>query len=142
MTCSPNQSLFTNAAQIGDQDSRKPYVAALDYAVSMDYAQGLYDSCKDVSNPTTGAKALDLLCGNWESGCNATNWLRFLTDKNINSMVPFQINVFTETNEDLPELMSDTIVSCNETAPGNFSKNFYHHFFVQKKIFKYQKKKR
>ena len=55
----------------------------------------LYDSCKDVSNPTTGAKALDLICGNWESGCNATNWIKFLTDKNINSMVPFQINALT-----------------------------------------------
>ena len=55
----------------------------------------LYDSCKDVSNPTTGAKALDLICGNWESGCNATNWIKFLTDKNINSMVPFQINAVT-----------------------------------------------
>ena len=130
MTCSPDQATFTNAAKVTED-----YVEELDYAVSLEYAQGMYDSCKDVSNPTTGlsfdwisqkltlikkgAKALDLMCGNWETGCNATNWLTFLTDKKLNNMVPFQINVKTDIEgTDMTELMSDTVVSCNETAPG------------------------
>ena len=54
MTCSPDQATFTNAAKVTDD-----YVEELDYAVSMDYAQGMYDSCKDVSNPTTGLSLIN-----------------------------------------------------------------------------------
>jgi Niemann-Pick C1 protein len=74
MTCSPNQSQFTNAAKIGT-DGSKSYVKELDYAVNMDYADGMFNSCKNVSNPTTGSKALDIICGNWE-GEDFNNYLR------------------------------------------------------------------
>ena len=56
MTCSPDQATFTNAAKVTDD-----YVEELDYAVSMDYAQGMYDSCKDVSNPTTGLSLINFI---------------------------------------------------------------------------------
>ena len=63
-------------------------------------------------------KALDIICGNWEGGCNATNWLRFLTDKSVNTLVPFPIDVKTQNETDVPELMNGKIFKCNETAPG------------------------
>ena len=56
MTCSPDQSLFTAAAEV-ESENGKEYVKELDYAVNMDFADGLYQSCKNVSNPTTGSKA-------------------------------------------------------------------------------------
>ena len=118
MTCSPDQSMFTNPSVIGDDG--KPYVKELDYAVSPSYAQSLYDSCESVQNPTTGTKALSIICGNWEEGCTPMNWLRFLTDKNINSMIPFQINVRTDlTDTPMQELMNAEAFKCNETAPGS-----------------------
>ena len=92
MTCSPDQSLFTSAAKTSFAGN-KEYITELDYAVNLSFADGMYNSCKNVSNPTTGSKALDIICGNWEGGCSAKNWLKFLTDKNVNSMVPFQINI-------------------------------------------------
>ena len=80
MTCSPDQSLFTNAVET-KEDNGKKYVTKLSYAVDMAFADGMYQSCKNVSNPTTGSKALDIICGNWEGGCNGQNWITFLTDK-------------------------------------------------------------
>lgn len=120
MTCSPDQSTFTNAANVKkDPVTSKEYVNELDYAVNTSYADRLYDSCKNVSNPTTGAKALDIICGNWPDGCNGKNWLRFLTDKSINTMVPFKINVKnTLDGTDMTMLMNSETFRCNETAPG------------------------
>ena len=99
MTCSPDQSLFTAASKVETAPNGKEYISELDYAVNLNFADGLYQSCKNVSNPTTGSKALDIICGNWPGGCNATNWITFLTDRNVNSMVPFQINIKCEEFE-------------------------------------------
>lgn len=59
MTCSPDQSLFTNAVELGDVPGKnKQYVKRLAYGVNLEFAGGLYDSCKNVSNPTTGSKEM------------------------------------------------------------------------------------
>lgn len=123
MTCSPNQSTFTNAAAIGTDKSQDPpvqYVKELDYAVDSSFGDRLFDSCKNVSNPTTGAKALDIICGNWPDGCNGQNWLTFLTDKSINNMVPFKINVkYSVEDTEMSDLMNAETFRCNDTAPGS-----------------------
>lgn len=57
MTCSPDQSLFTNAVELADVPNKnKQYVKRLAYGVDLEFAGGLYESCKNVSNPTTGSK--------------------------------------------------------------------------------------
>lgn len=46
-----------------------------------------------VSVPSTGQLALDLMCGDWgASRCSPTKWFHYMGDAAGNAYVPFQIN--------------------------------------------------
>lgn len=54
------------------------YVESLDFYMSDKYINGVYDSCKNVINPASGALAMDFGCGH--SGakhCTARKWVCF-----------------------------------------------------------------
>lgn len=52
-----------------------------------------YNSCKQVSVPSTGQLAIDLMCGSWGSrSCTAKRWFDFMGDIVNNPYTPFQIN--------------------------------------------------
>lgn len=38
------------------------YIKELEFYIDYSYMQGIYDSCKSVSNPATGDLAMDMLC--------------------------------------------------------------------------------
>ncbi|XP_064472325.1 NPC intracellular cholesterol transporter 1-like [Ornithodoros turicata] len=76
MTCSPQQSefIFVNATQRGVTGL---HVSELVYALSRDFAHGVYDTCKDVRS-VLGVKLMTLMCNGRFSGCSPQYWLDFL----------------------------------------------------------------
>ncbi|CAG2056079.1 unnamed protein product, partial [Timema podura] len=65
MTCSPSQSRFINVTEVEKSKEGKEFVNALELYVTDTYISGTYNSCKQVSVPSTGQLALDLMCGDW-----------------------------------------------------------------------------
>jgi len=100
MTCSPNQSDFMVATEVEDvpTNSSLQYISKLAYVVHTEFGDGMLQSCRDVQNPSSGQKALDMLCGESAEKCTPKDWLNFMGDKNKNPMAPFQID-YTLTNQ-------------------------------------------
>ncbi|XP_017782929.1 PREDICTED: Niemann-Pick C1 protein isoform X2 [Nicrophorus vespilloides] len=93
LTCAKNQSLFLDPIEVNQTDKNVTYITGVDFYIHNDYLQGTFDSCKQVSVPSTGQLALDLMCGGWGSAkCTATRWFDYLGEADGNPFVPFQIN--------------------------------------------------
>ena len=59
----------------------------------------VYDSCKDVVNPSTSGSVMDLMCGPWGSTlCSPMRWFEYLGSIS-NGYAPFQINYFFYNGE-------------------------------------------
>ncbi|XP_036321418.1 NPC intracellular cholesterol transporter 1 isoform X2 [Rhagoletis pomonella] len=98
-TCSPKQSEFTKVAETAISANGKVYVNALDLHITAAYTNNTYKSCSQVSVPSTGQKALDLMCGSHMAArCSPTKWFDFMGDKN-NVYVPFQITYIQHENK-------------------------------------------
>jgi Niemann-Pick C1 protein len=68
------------------------YIEEIDIHVTEKYLNGTYGSCKQVSVPSTGQLALDIMCGEWGAfRCSAMRWFGFMGDSS-SPFVPFQIN--------------------------------------------------
>jgi Niemann-Pick C1 protein len=61
------------------------------YVVAKKFGDGMFQSCYDVQNPSSGKKALDMMCGEEADKCTPQSWLDFMGDKTKNPMVPFNI---------------------------------------------------
>lgn len=98
MTCSPHQSDFIDIKKTAvNSKTNQTYITEIDLYVSDDYLQGTYNSCKQVSVPSTGQLALDIMCGPWGAAkCSALRWFSYMGDAS-SSFVPFQINYINET---------------------------------------------
>ncbi|KAK9709012.1 Niemann-Pick C1 N terminus [Popillia japonica] len=95
MSCATNQSKFIDVVSTkpdGNINSNGAYITEIDYYVTPEYMNGTYDSCKQVSVPSTGQLALDIMCGTWTSTrCTARRWFDYMGNKDT-PFVPFQIN--------------------------------------------------
>lgn len=84
------------------------------------YLNGTYDSCKQVSMPSTGQLALDLMCGAWASQkCTAKRWFDYMGETEGNLFVPFKINYISQ-NSTAPvngfKPLDSRIVPCNQAV--------------------------
>ena len=130
MTCSPVQSNFLYRNLKGkcpDQSSSKGGLCGKDkgivsvtYVMTPNYAQSLYNSCKDVQMPSANEKAIALFCGRPAEECNSTIWLSYMGNTG-NGRAPFPIYYkysndpfSTSTNQSINPL-NLTNVRCNET---------------------------
>lgn len=109
-TCSPDQSLFVNVTDT-EPKGDKFLVKEIDQLVSDDFGAGFYNSCKDVSFGSAGAKVMDFF-GNSK---NYTQLLKFLGDKSYLGS-PFQIN-FPRPSEGFPDMETvlEDPIPCNTT---------------------------
>uniref|UniRef100_W4VRS2 Putative cholesterol transport protein n=1 Tax=Corethrella appendiculata TaxID=1370023 RepID=W4VRS2_9DIPT len=116
-TCSPVQSTFMEAKTI-EQDNNKEYITEIDLYITQKYMNGTFNSCQQVSVPSTGQLALDLMCGDWgASRCSAMKWFKYMGDAEGNMYVPFQINYLDQpsnksVNGFLP--LDSKVVPCSE----------------------------
>lgn len=66
----------------------------------------MFHSCRDVVNPSSNSKAMDILCGTTAAECTPLKLLNNFGDKSKNPMVPFQI--YYEVSDD-PIVMNGTL---------------------------------
>ncbi|XP_078467452.1 NPC intracellular cholesterol transporter 1 [Lampetra planeri] len=116
LTCSVNQSTFLNVTQTEYSKTTGMSITRLQYYISKTFANGMFNSCKDVTSPSSNDKALGLLCGRDAKDCNATNWIEYMCSTS-NGQTPFQIDpVFTDVPVDPMVPMNVATLGCNESA--------------------------
>jgi len=123
MTCDTKQSRFLAANKFTTSKTRKTAISEVTYAVSEQFGFGMFNSCRDVQNPSSGQHALDMLCGKDASKCTPANWLEFMGDKSLNPVVPFTIKFDLSANSTVPGPNGTTlypmwseIEACNESC--------------------------
>ncbi|XP_005097476.1 NPC intracellular cholesterol transporter 1 [Aplysia californica] len=126
-TCSANQSDFTHVARTANytfpNGTEAKAVVAVDYEVSTDFANGMFNSCKNVQSPSSNQRALSLLCGRDVDQCTPEVWLKYMGNTD-NTQSPFSINfIVSNSNTSFPgtngtsvtiEPMNVTTVPCNK----------------------------
>ncbi|KAB2626246.1 Niemann-Pick C1 protein-like [Pyrus ussuriensis x Pyrus communis] len=74
LTCSPNQSLFINVTSVA-KVNKNMTVDGIDYYITDDFGEGLFDSCKDVKFGTMNSQAIEFI----GSGAkNFKDWFAFI----------------------------------------------------------------
>ena len=63
----------------------------MDYALSHDFAVGMFNSCRDVQMPSANERAISLLCGHTADQCTPQNWLDYMGNT-ANQQTPFTVN--------------------------------------------------
>ncbi|KAG8369281.1 hypothetical protein BUALT_Bualt15G0135100 [Buddleja alternifolia] len=110
-SCSPNQSQFINVASVSKVGSNLT-VDGIDYYVSDDFGEGLFESCKDVKYGTMNTRAIEFI---------GAEWFAFLGKKAEPSLPgsPYPINFLpTALNSSEMRPMNVTIYSCGDTSLG------------------------
>lgn len=84
------------------------------------YLDGTYDSCKQVSFPSSGQLALDIMCGSWGSQkCTPKRWFDYMGEPEGNGFVPFKIK-YISYNSSKPvngiKPLDSKIVPCNQAV--------------------------
>ncbi|XP_049279815.1 NPC intracellular cholesterol transporter 1 isoform X3 [Anopheles funestus] len=140
-TCSPQQSSFMKVVSTEEVDpseeneksdqpgtttapTSKEYITKIDIHITQQYLNGTFESCNQVSVPSTGQLALDLMCGDWgASRCSAKKWFYYMGDAENNLYVPFQIDYVAHSspNETIDGYLpwNPRIVPCNEKLDAN-----------------------
>ncbi|XP_071451302.1 NPC intracellular cholesterol transporter 1 isoform X2 [Hetaerina americana] len=99
LTCSPHQSDFINVTGVENNEKGEEYITAIDIYISDTYISGTFNSCIQVSVPSTGQLALDIMCGDWgASRCSPHKWFHYMGDADGNPYVPFQMT-YMDTND-------------------------------------------
>lgn len=88
-TCSPDQSTFLTVTSTQKTTDGRQAVKEVEYAVSDEFKQGFYDSCKSVQFGATNGFAMDLIGGGAK---NASGFLEYMGDVRPGLGSPFQIN--------------------------------------------------
>lgn len=116
-TCGVDQSRFINVTDIEhNNDTGKSYVNGIDVYLGDEYMNGTYDSCKQVSVPSTSRLALDMMCGEWgASRCSPKKWFTYMGEAKDNPFVPFQIT-YIETNKTIDKYvpLNPSITPCSK----------------------------
>ncbi len=98
-TCDPNSSQFLDGKLGLDKNGTVQVTSATVY-LDDKFANGVFDSCKNVVNPSDNAqKVVELMCGG-ASPCTTTAWFKYLGS--LNPYVPFPMT-YKFDNGSLPK---------------------------------------
>ncbi|XP_055955668.1 NPC intracellular cholesterol transporter 1 [Patella vulgata] len=84
-TCDPHQSDFLSVFQ-----NNTDKITAINYTISVEFAHGLFNSCRDVQIPSANQRALGVLCGRDAKDCTVDVWLAYM-GSTTNGQAPFNI---------------------------------------------------
>lgn len=126
LTCAPQQNQYIKVMDTTKNEEGQDMVTELVYFVTNNFANGLFNSCRDVEGIIPGTRVIDMMCGSWGPKCNGERWLQFMGSIPKNSgFSPFQINYnLTDETEILDNNstyypMNQKTPSCSESpAPG------------------------
>ena len=114
-TCDPDQSLWMTPAPeslVYDDTTKTWSITDIDLYISMEYADSLYDSCKNVQYPQASTRVIDIMCGTTE--CTPKKWLAYLGDPTANHESPFPMHYkYTTANKIVPKTYD--FIECNTT---------------------------
>ncbi|CAK7329084.1 unnamed protein product [Dovyalis caffra] len=117
LSCSPNQSLFINVTSISEVNGNLT-VDGIEYYVTDDFGERLYDSCKDVKFGTMNTRAIDFVGG---GANNFKEWFAFIGQKAPPGFPgsPYAID-FKSTTPDSSKMvpMNVSAYSCGDTSLG------------------------
>lgn len=84
---------FTNNFALQITEKPVDIVESIDFYISEDYINGVFDSCKKVIMPSTGRLAINFACGVQQGGevCTPKKWYHYMGDAEYNTFVPFPI---------------------------------------------------
>lgn len=119
-TCAPDHSRFLriNTTETNPISTAKKTVAvkSVDCLVSPSFANGMFNSCKNVQMPSANERALGILCGKTADQCTPQNWLDYMGGT-ANGQTPFQINFHLgNSSKVFPQLepLSAKIIPCSQ----------------------------
>ncbi|XP_035022028.2 NPC1-like intracellular cholesterol transporter 1 [Hippoglossus stenolepis] len=126
-TCSPNQSQTVKITKVmnltDDSNVTREVVVGYQAFLSDTFADGSFQSCKNVRIPATGGFAISTMCGRYGAKlCTAQRWYDFQGDSS-NGLAPLDINfrlIKEGYTEGLPEGVipyNGRALKCNETTP-------------------------
>lgn len=122
-TCRADQSNFLKATQFKENkvgNETLISIAGVELHVTGKSLQGIYDSCSSVFVPSTGQRALDLMCGSWGSAlCTPLRWFTFMGDAQNNPYVPFQMVYKVDTVGSSFVPLDTRVLPCNVGFDGN-----------------------
>ncbi|XP_046440760.1 NPC intracellular cholesterol transporter 1-like isoform X2 [Daphnia pulex] len=84
MTCDPHHSRFLSYNTTEEHSTPEPItnstvvVKALEYYISDTYVTEMYDSCKEVTNPSSNSLVMPTICGQWGEDCSPHRLLDFM----------------------------------------------------------------
>jgi Niemann-Pick C1 protein len=117
LSCSPNQSLFINVTSVSQANANKT-VDGIDFYVTPNFGEALYQSCKDVKFGTMNTRAIDFVGG----GANSyQEWFAFLGEKVPPGFPgsPYSIQFKATVPDSSPmKPMNASVYSCNDTSLG------------------------
>ncbi|XP_046672378.1 NPC intracellular cholesterol transporter 1 isoform X2 [Homalodisca vitripennis] len=117
-TCAPDQSRFVNVTETAVTALGKTVITGIDVYISESYMSGVFNSCIQVSVPSTGNLALELMCGQWgASRCTPRKWFDYMGDPALNTYVPFKVAYVSvpSTNASIDgfQVLNPEIRACN-----------------------------
>uniref|UniRef100_A0A7N8Y6M3 NPC1-like 1 n=1 Tax=Mastacembelus armatus TaxID=205130 RepID=A0A7N8Y6M3_9TELE len=125
-TCSPNQSQtikVTKVMNVTYLNKTKEAVVAYQAFLTTTFANGAFQSCRNVRIPATGGFAIATMCGRYGAKlCTPQRWYDFQGDSS-NGLAPLDIDfrlIKEGTTEGLPEGIipyNGRALKCNETTP-------------------------
>ena len=113
LTCSPDQSVFMDPTIVLPIPFGKQSISAIDYFVSPEFKESVFNSCKDVVFPEDNEKILNLLCGRSAETCTPQKLLEYM-GSTANGMSPFDI-IFPEIIPQHLSWMNVETFKCNES---------------------------
>ncbi|KAJ8924000.1 hypothetical protein NQ315_006776 [Exocentrus adspersus] len=112
-TCSPNQTDFVKNYTTSWSLSGGFYASSVTLNVQESYMKKVYDSCKDVSLPSTGGSVLASACGKYgATWCTPERWFGYMNNPNENPFAPFPVT-FIAANESDPGALNFTAHKCD-----------------------------
>ncbi|KAJ6510044.1 patched family-domain-containing protein [Mycena vitilis] len=100
-TCSPDQASFVNITSTQQTRGGETAVKSLDFFVGQQFAEGFFDSCKNVQFDAANSYAMDFIGGGAK---NYTSFLKFMGDEKPLLGSPFQMDFPLQTPPDLVAL--------------------------------------
>lgn len=118
-TCSASQSNFLYVNTTGnwtdpDTDITHETVTSTDYALSSDFAVGMFNSCRDVQMPSANERAIGILCGVSADECTTQAFLDYMGNIG-NQQTPFTIN-FNITDQPYVNAKNYSIIPMNAST--------------------------
>ncbi|CAG2211111.1 NPC1 [Mytilus edulis] len=114
LVCSSYQSTLASANVTIDSSTKQIEVTSVDYYVSRDYVDGMFNSCANVRTPYSNEKAINRMCVEGTSACTPKNFLKFVGSKS-NRLVTYDVS-FKETDKPFVRVGNKTFVPMNYTT--------------------------